>query len=196
MAVISALVLGVLTPLLCIHFLAAPQPAASELKGVSVPALSPSDIMNKSTASQYGIRGYLLITWQDAPQELSLNRGESWNGTLSLQFVSYDDSLTELHVYADPKGHYGVRANACYRSEDGSVQAFDVSSVLSYSPSGIVTIKAAETLPIAVTLQLPADFPGTLVSFPLKAVGIAPVEKGIPTVNGPAFAGNGEVTVK
>jgi hypothetical protein len=191
------LILGVLMPLLCVHFLARPEPTVSESPvQANLFTILPRDIedITPETAAQYGIRGYLHLTWKDAPAQLAISRSETWNGTLLLQFVSYDANLTELQVNVDPKGYYGVHLSQCYCSEDGSGQEFDISTLLSYSPSGIVAINAGETLPLTVTVQVPADLPAAITSFPLEPTGIAPVSEGIPVISDAGIVGG--VTVK
>ena len=190
------LILGVLTPLLCVHFLVRPEPAVSESPTQFAGAtLLPKEI-TPEIAGQYGIPGYLHLTWKDTPTQLAISRGQSWNGTLLVSFVSYAPDLTDLEVYMDPKGLHGAQADQCYRSEDGSVQAFPISSLLSYWPNGIVKIKAGETLAVAVTVQVPADFPRTITSFALEPTGIAPVSEGIPVINDAVIALNGGVIVQ
>jgi len=43
---------------------------------------------------------------------------------------------------------------------------------VSYNPSGTVTIKAGQTLPVKLTIQVPKDFPSNAFPFPIGAVGI------------------------
>jgi hypothetical protein len=49
-----------------------------------------------------------------------------------------------------------------------------INDLISYNPSGNITIKAGETLPVTMTIRVPADLPEGIMpsSFPVNAVGI------------------------
>ena len=144
------------------------------IRFVDIPLLTPVEICNPEIATQYGIKGYIKISVPPGtPEVVTVRRGESVNVTLLLRFVSYFSNFTEVEVILDP---YAGRdtIEQCYVSEvNGTrvVKSIMVNDLITYDPSGTVTLKANQTLPVTMTVTIPEDFP--LITFPLGAVGIS-----------------------
>lgn len=111
--------------------------------------------------------------------------GTSVSVTLLLHFVSYYDNVTEVQLTIDPNNTSTGEVSFPY----GADKTYVINSILSYEPSGNVTIKAGETLPIKMTLTPPKDGP-SLPQFPLSPLGIT-----LADVNGPRIAIIDEVRV-
>ena len=169
--VVVLAVVALLVPLAC----SGPE---SEPEWVDVPLLGSTEIRDPEIALKYGVRGYLEILPAESPESLSVSRGGEANITILLHFVSYTPELTEIEVSIDPE-HSSPSITKSYSILDagGKVTgkgAVHVNNIVSYSPSGTVMIKAGETLPVTMTVSLPANIPetATLSSIPLGAVGI------------------------
>ena len=133
-------------------------------KTENIVLLGPTEIRNPEIALQYGVTGYLEITLpSDSPSSLSVDRGGEININILLHFVSYTPEVTEAQVTIDPKGPWGLKIE--YR--DVIFNEF-----VSYNPSGNITIKAGETIPVIMTIRIPEDFPSYINSIPLGAMGI------------------------
>lgn len=176
-------VVAVLVPLSCSE----PE-SESELitKMGSIPALTHLEIRDPDIAPKYGVRGYLEILPAEPPESLFLRRGEEANIPILLHFVSYTPELTEIEVNIDPK-HSSLSITKPYSILDAEGKvikraAIHVNEIVSYNPSGIVVIKADETLPVTMTVSVPANIPerARLSSIPLGAVGI---RADIPTIS-------------
>ena len=149
----------------------------AELEGKSVPAITGMEIRNPDIASKYGIRGYLEILPAVSSEELYISRGWEANTTILLHFASYTPELTEIEVNIDPEDRPSV--SVCYGILDAEGNiigegVIDVNQLVSYSPSGTVVIRAGETLPVTMTIRVPADLPERISYswIPLEAVGI------------------------
>jgi hypothetical protein len=126
--------------------------------------LTDTEIRDPEIALQYGVTGYLEITYpSDSPSSLSVDRGGEINITILLHFVSYSPEVTEAQVDTDPQGPWGLRI------EQSGVTFNDF---VSYNLSGNITIKAGETIPVIMTIRIPEDFPSYINSIPLGAMGI------------------------
>lgn len=133
-----------------------------KIEGIS--PLTGIEIRNPEIASQYGVAGYLEITYApDSPSCLSVDRGGEINISILLHFVSYIPEVTEAQVNIDPKSPWGLRI------QQGDVTFNDF---VSYNPSGNITIKAGETIPVVMTISVPEDLPRTITAVPLDAMGI------------------------
>ena len=126
-------------------------------------------------------RGYLRFSWlDDPPEQLELSRGEEWSGTLLVQFISQHFEITEVDVYIDdPLAPSRSSGGTCYHKEDGIKVYFSFTSLFSYDPSGIVTLKDGETIPITLTLRIPDDFPKAISSFRLRVENIVAGSSGV-----------------
>lgn len=201
---LTLLTVAALTPVLSLSLVA---PAAQgdgvgemredvENGGVgSIPLLGPDDIRNPETASKYGIAGYVRFTWMDSRQQIVITRGESWSGTLLVHFVSYTSELTELELLMDPNATANHMVGKYYLREDGSRAFFDFSTLLSYDPSGIITLNAGKTLQVTATVHIPKDFPKAIPSFPLHAMGIHLDQPGVGFIDDTVTATTNEVLV-
>jgi hypothetical protein len=169
---IVILALVALAPLSCTE-------PKSEPEGGSISSLGPLGIRDPDIALEYGILGYLDVTLPpDSPKALSISRGEEANITILLHFVSHIPELTEVEVNIDPKDD-PLRMGQCYHIEDAEGKVIKrgvitINDLISYNPSGNITIKAGETLPVTMTIRVPADLPEGIMpaSIPLGAVGI------------------------
>jgi len=134
------------------------------LEEISKPFLTGMEIRNPEIALKYGITGYLEITYSsDSPSHLVVVRGGAINITILLHFVSHTPKVTETQVNIDPKSRGGLTIE--YR--DVNFREF-----VSYNPSGNITIKAGEPLPVTMTITVPKDLPSYITSIPLGAMGI------------------------
>jgi len=147
------------------------------------------DPRDAQIAAEHGILGYLELSWGESLPPSVFNRGEAWSGIILVRFVSHSSKIAEVDLCLDPNGPAGLRAGKYYTSEDGSKQVFWFSSLLSYDPSGIVTLKADEIMPVKVTVRIPVDFPQEFESFRLSAMGIASVCPQIALIAGAVDAG-------
>jgi len=130
----------------------------------SVILLMPSDIRNPEIALKYGVTGYLEITYpSDSPSPLSIDRGGEININILLHFVSYTPEVTEAQVNIDPKAPGGYK-----------IEYLDVNfrEFVSYNPSGNITIKAGETIPVIMTIRIPENLTSDIEAIPLGAMGI------------------------
>jgi len=144
-----------------------------------IPYLTSVEIRNPEIALKYGIVGYVEISLApDAPMsQIEIERGGEASITLLLHFVSHDPKVTEIQVNIDPNSGEGLVIEQSYVVKDtkGNIierGVVNVNKFVSYNPSGSVTIKADQTLPVTLTIRIPTDFPSSISSFPLGAVGI------------------------
>jgi len=129
-----------------------------------VVSLTGMEIRNPEIALQYGVTGYLEITYpSDSPSLLFIDRGGEININILLHFVSYTPEVTEAQVNIDPKGPCGPGIE--YR--DVKFNEF-----VSYNPSGNISIKAGETIQVIMSIRIPANFPSYIGAIPLGAMGI------------------------
>jgi hypothetical protein len=148
-----------------------------ELETVNIPFIGPMEIRNPDIASKYGIPGYLEILPAGSSEELYISRGGEANTTILLHFVSYTPELAEIEVSIDTEDAPSIRACYSILDAEGNVigdGVIHVNRLVSYSPSGRVVVKAGETLPVTMTIRVPADLPERISYswIPLGAVGI------------------------
>lgn len=128
--------------------------------------LTDTEIRNPEVALQYGITGYLeIIHPSGSPSPLSVDRGGEINITILLHFVSYSPEVTEaqLNIDPDPKtGGVGIEVGGAF-----------FNNLVSYNPSGNISMKAGETIPITMSFRIPEDFPSSIEALPLCAMGIS-----------------------
>jgi len=156
--------LVVLALLACYMYFAGSFPWLNEPNGTAIVTLTGMEIRNPEIALKYGVTGYLEITLpSDSPSFLFVNRGGAMNITILLHFVSHTPEVTETQVNIDPKSRGGLTIE--YR--DVNFREF-----VSYNPSGNITIKAGEPLPVTMTITVPKDLPSYITSIPLGAMGI------------------------
>jgi hypothetical protein len=159
---IMILAFVVLASLACAQLVASSPPDPNET--ISVPCLTDIEIRDPEIALQYGITGYLEITYpSNSPSLLSIDRGGEININILLHFVSYTPEVTEAQVNIDPMSPWGLKIE--YR--DVIFNEF-----VSYNPSGNIPIKAGETIPVIMTIRIPEDFPSYINSIPLGGMGI------------------------
>jgi len=138
--------------------------SAPNIKIESISSLTGMEIRNPEIALQYGVTGYLEITYpSDSPSVFSIDRGGEININILLHFVSYTPEVTEAQVNIDPKGAGGLKIE--YR--DVIFNEF-----VSYNPSGNISIKAGETIPVTMNIRVPEDFSSYVEAIPLGAMGI------------------------
>lgn len=148
----------------------------SEPEGISIPALMPEDVRDSEIALKYGIKGYLEITLaQDSPSitvtedgeaTLTVKSGGEANITILLHFVSHTPELREAEVKIDPSGEEGHKIEQYYTGG-----LINVNDLVSYDPSGVITLRDGQTMPVTMSVRIPKGFP--VSSFPLGAVGIS-----------------------
>jgi hypothetical protein len=127
--------------------------------------LTDTEIRNPEIALKYGITGYLeIIHPSDSPSSLSVDRGGEINITILLHFVSYSPEVTEAQLNIDPNPKTGGEG-----IEMGGVFFNDL---VSYNPSGNISIKAGETIPVTMSFRIPENFPSSIEALPLCAMGI------------------------
>lgn len=157
-----------------------------ELQEINVPALTRLEIRNPEIARKYDIVGYLEITMApNAPKSLSVSKGGEASIMILLRFVSYVPEVTETQVKIDPKSGEGPMIEQYYVTEDAKGDIIgrgvvNINDLVTYNPSGIVTLKASQTLQVTLTTRIPTDFPIEVSSFPLSAVGIT---ANVPIIN-------------
>ena len=145
---------------------AVPLSASSEPKfeEIAISSLTGIEIRNPEIALQYGVAGYLEITYPpDSPRFLSVDRGGEININILLHFVSHTPQVTETQVNIDPEGPWGLKI------EYGDVI---FNEFVSYNPGGNITIKAGEAIPVIMNIRIPEDFPSYVETIPLGAMGI------------------------
>ncbi len=143
----------------------------------NAPLLTSLEIRNPEIALKYGIVGYVEIMAPDASKSLSLSKGSETSITILLHFVSHVSEVTETRVKIDPNSGEGLTIEQVYAIEDGDGNIIgrgiiNVNELISYNPSGLVTLKAGQPLPVTLTICIPIDFPRDVDPFPLGAVGI------------------------
>ena len=144
-------------------------PTVSEADGVPLdffPVLP--DNPDYKPPPYYGLKGYLTITAAPSTQKSPyMKKGESVTLTILLHLVPLVTNFTEAHVNIDPNSRFGLKIEVGYSG--GSV---DINKLVSYDPSGNLTIKAGETVPVKMTIATLEDIP-ILQEFYLNAVGLS-----------------------
>lgn len=189
----AVLIAAVLVPLLSIRFLAPsgsevgePEVDGPEVRSISTRVISPEVARDPDMALEYGILGYLeIICPPDYPKSLTLHRGEEANLMLLLQFISHTPEVTQARIKIDPVGS-SFRCGRCYNIKDAQGNIIEEGTIwtndlVSYSPSGIMMIKAGETLAVTMTISIPEDLP-EIAPLPLRAVGIEIEPSGDPSI--------------
>jgi hypothetical protein len=97
------------------------------------------------------------------------------NLTLLLHFISHTPEVTQVQIKIDPKGS-SFQCGRCYNIKDVQGNIIEEGTIwtndlVSYSPRGIIMIKAGETLAVTMTISIPEDLP-EIAPLPLRAVGI------------------------
>ena len=127
--------------------------------------LTDTEIRNPEIASQYGITGYLeIIHPSDSPSPLFVDRGGEVNITILLHFVSYSPEVTEaqLNIDANPKtGGEAIGGGGVFFND-----------IVSYNPSGNISIKAGDTIPVTMSFRIPENLSSSIEALPLCAMGI------------------------
>jgi hypothetical protein len=159
---ILILVFVVLALLVCAQLFVSSSSEPNET--IAICSLTDMEIRNPEIALQYGVTGYLEITYpSDSPSLLYVDRDGEININILLHFVSHTPEVTETQVNIDPMSPWGLKIE--YR--DVIFNEF-----VSYNPSGNITIKAGETIPVIMTIRIPEDFPSYINSVPLGGMGI------------------------
>jgi hypothetical protein len=131
----------------------------------SVVLLTGMEIRNPEIALQYGVTGYLEIVYpSDSPDSLVVDRGGEIDMNILLHFVSYSPGVTEAQVTIDPTNPCGLWI------EQGDVV---FNELVSYNPSGNITIEAGETVPVIMTIRILEDFPSSIETIALGSMGIS-----------------------
>lgn len=159
---IMILVFVVLALLVCAQLFVSSSSEPNEM--IAISSLTGIEIRNPEIALQYGITGYLEITYpSDSPISLSVDRGGEININILLHFVSYSPEVTEAQVTIDPSNPWGP-----------TIGQGDViyNEFVSYNPSGNISIEAGETIPVVMSIRIPEDFPSSIEAIPLGAMGI------------------------
>lgn len=136
------------------------------------------EIKNPEIAKQYGVVGYIEYNiTADTPRTLAVAKGEEASITILIHFVSYDPKVTEAQINIDPNSGRGLVIEQCYAITDKSGEIVSegviyINKLVSYNASGVVEIRAGETLPVTLIIRIPIDFPSGVDPFPLGAVGI------------------------
>lgn len=130
--------------------------------------IGPIEIRDPKFAKEHNIDGYVGISVaENTPKSLSVSRGNEASVMMLLHFVSYKEDLTEIKVDSDPINGPGLSIEVCYLG--GSIP---VNKLITYYPSGTVTVKAVEPLPAKMTIRIPENFPTGIQPIPLGGVGI------------------------
>jgi hypothetical protein len=136
----------------------------SESRGIAIPFLTSIEIRNPEIALQYGVKGYLEITYPSgSPTGLAVNRGGEININILLHFVSYTPEVTEAQVNINPRGPWGLTI------EQGDV---NFNEFVSYNLSGDLVIKAGETVPVMMSVDIPENLSSSIEAIPLGDYGI------------------------
>lgn len=183
--------LAVVIPLLCINLLAsaAGQTETSEedvhFKSPKyIPLLTDEDIRDQSRSSEYGLRGYIDIDLVDSPKVIELAHGETWVGKMRIYFVSRDMELKQVEIQLDPKSPWGLKNGIDYERDDGTIEHFDFASLITYDPSGSITLTSGKPLFVDYTVRIPADLPSYVNEIRLGPIGIfTPNDTGIPLLS-------------
>ena len=157
--------LVVLALLACYRYFAISSFEPSEPEsGGTIISLSGDEIRNPEIALKYGVTGYFEITYpSDSPSHLFVDKGGEINIDILLRFVSHTSEVTATQVNIDPNNPLGLRI------EQGDVI---FNELVSYNPSGNITIKAGETVPVIMTIRIPEDLPWYIDKIPLGGMGI------------------------
>ena len=162
------------------------RPVQPEPKVAYGPLLSPAEVRDPAIATQYGIRGYVVVsTAKDTPSSLSVKKGTSKSITILAKFVSHVPETNETTITLNASSGVGLSIEQCYAlvNEKGEVYAegtINVDKLISYEPSGKIRVKSGEAVPIKVVIAVPSDCPS--ISFPLGAVGLM-VEDGFALID-------------
>jgi len=162
----------VLAALICAGVLLSSSSELNEPKIIGIPTLTGMEIRDPEIALKYGVTGYLEITYPpDSPSLLFIDRGGEININILLHFVSYTPEVTEAQINIDPMHPWGPRIE--YR--DVIFNEF-----VSYNLSGNISIKAGETIPVMMSIRIPANFPSYIEAIPLCGMGI---RADVPTID-------------
>jgi len=132
---------------------------------IATVCLTDTEIRNPEIASEYGITGYLeIIHPSDSPSSPSVDRGGEINITILLHFVSYSPEVTEVQLNIDPNPKTG--------GEGIDEYGVFFNDLVSYNPSGNISIEAGETIPVTMSFRIPEDFLSSVEDLPLSAMGI------------------------
>jgi len=166
--VIMISVFIVIAALACALVFASSSPEPNDQKfeetGIA-PFLTHIEIRDPETALKYGVTGYLEITYpSDSPSLLFIDRGGEININILLHFVSHTPEVTEVQVNIDPRDSWGLEIE---------IEGVKLNDFVSYHPSGSISIKAGEAIPVIMSIRIPADFPSSIEAIPLGGMGIS-----------------------
>jgi hypothetical protein len=102
------------------------------------------------------------------PKEIYVGLGSEISVTILLKFVSYREDLSEIRVNLDPNSGLGFSIEMP-ASPSGLIC---LNKLVTYDPSGTLTIKAGQTLSVKMRLKIPEDFQLPHAAFPLDPPGI------------------------
>jgi hypothetical protein len=144
-----------------------------------------------------GIRGLVEIAPLHFPVSMSARRGERVVIPIVIKFTSVDPDLTSVDIIIDPSDEYvgGHSEQGWYKYDEegkeiarGTVRLGDM---ISYSRSGVVTVKDGEPLVIDMILDIPPDLPPLKGnSIMISGDGIGLKDKGKPEVVGVGLSVN------
>jgi hypothetical protein len=145
----------------------------------SIPLLTSQEIRDPEEALEWGIKGYVEVTLaQGTPTALSIEKGGQKTIPVLISFVSYVPEVTETIVTVDPESDDGLLIEAYYTLVDENGEVYEqgiinVNKLVTYNPSGNILVKSGQTVPLTLTIAIPATYPPGGVEFlPLGPVGI------------------------
>jgi hypothetical protein len=165
----------------------------SELETIINVCLIPADTVydDPQYAREHGIRGLVEIAPLYFPVSMSASRGEHVVISIVIKFTSVDPDLTSVDIIIDPSDEYiGGHSEQCWIEYDeegkeiarGTVRFSDL---ISYSKSGVITVRHGEPLVLDMILDIPQDLPPlSSNSIMISGDGIDLKDKGTPVVAG------------
>ena len=113
-----------------------------------------SQVDTPDKAAAKGIDGYVKLEYPQLvsppfPMMIQIVKGSNLTITIKASFISYNTSLREVKLVIDPHyvDPYGVQSNMADKLRD----------VLTFEPSGIITLGAGESINIKATVVVPRD---------------------------------------
>lgn len=142
----------------------------SRYKGKTLSSeFGPIDVIkDPEIAMDMGVKGYLNIRLAENEKTIHLiEREKEYHLNIIIELVSYSDDLKEANVILDPKSRSGLTIEKSLGDGKGIIKLNDY---VTYEPSGILTLKPGDQIPVKVCIKFPKELPA--VEIPFGAIGI------------------------
>ena len=126
------------------------------------------DLKNSKIALQKGISGYISIKFdKESYKEITLNKGTSRVIDINLLYTSYDENKESTIIEIDPSSGLGLSIE---KQLGKSGETISLNNLITYEPSGKVTLISGEIKTIRMTVLIPQNISDFKI--PLGPVGI------------------------